>query len=132
MAPEIDARGILVVDDEPQLLRLLGRVLERSGYHVLSAKDGDEALAVFEKSSDEIDVAVLDVLIPPQGVGEILPVMLSGRAELGVVLVSGDLLDDVVREQLDACRGTFLRKPFAPGALLRAVREVASSARNEP
>ncbi|MFP8872251.1 MAG: response regulator, partial [Myxococcota bacterium] len=64
------AATILIVDDEPALLRLVTRVLEREGYTTLSAKTGDEAIVTFDKHLDEIDGVILDIVIPPNGVEE--------------------------------------------------------------
>jgi DNA-binding NtrC family response regulator len=112
---------ILVVDDEPSLLRLLTRVLERRGYTVLTASDGDRAIDVFDKHLESIDGAILDVVIPPNGIGEVLQHMVSARSDLVVILSSGDAPDPSVRDQLETHGGTFLRKPFLPKALLQLV-----------
>ncbi|MGI9430937.1 MAG: response regulator, partial [Myxococcota bacterium] len=61
------APTILVADDEHALLGLMGRILERAGYRVLRALDGDEALALFRSASGSIAAAVLDVTLPPSG-----------------------------------------------------------------
>lgn len=112
-----------MVDDEPQLLRLLVRVLERTGSRVYSATNGEEALALFSNRQGEIGLVVLDVNIPPSGVGEPLERMLELRGDLQVIMTSGDALSTELRDRLGACRGVFLRKPFVPQAVLRATRE---------
>lgn len=112
---------ILVVDDEPPLLRLLARVLERQGYSVLTARDGDEALDLFDKHLDAIDVVVLDVMIPPNGIAEVLDHMVSAHGGLAVILSSGDLPDPAISTRVKTYGGVFLRKPFLPKALLELV-----------
>ncbi len=116
------ADAILVVDDELQLLQLLVRVLERAGHRVLSATDGEEAIAVFRDRHREIGLTVLDVIIPPDGVDGVLTSMLELRADLKVIMTSGDELPDELRDRLSACGGVFLRKPFGPKAVVRAAR----------
>jgi len=116
------ADAILVVDDELQLLQLLIRVLERAGYRVFSAADGEEAIAVFRDWHREIGLTVLDVNIPPNPVDEVLTSMLELRDDLQVILTSGDELPDPLRDRLSACGGVFLRKPFSPKAMVRAVK----------
>lgn len=118
------ARTILLADDEPQLLRLLRRVLEREGYRVLTAEDGDEAVALFEKHADEIDLLVLDVIIPPGGAGAVLDLVLEQRPDLQLILVSGDLLDPALRARLEETGGLFVRKPFLPRTFTATVREI--------
>ena len=99
------------------------RVLERAGYEVLEAPDGVLALEAFSKHGDRIAVAVLDAAIAPRGCEEILDRIVGERPEVGIVIASGDALDDVTHARLVACDGVFLRKPFAPEALLRAVED---------
>ena len=118
------------MDDEPQLLRLMVRVLEKAGHSVLSSSDGEAALEIFRQRLHEIDAVVLDMAIPPKGAGEVMEAMSDLRAGLGVVLTSGDLLDPDLREPLRLRRGVFLRKPFVPRALVRAVAD--ASARSGP
>ena len=122
------ARTILIVDDEPQLLRLLVRVLERGGFEVLSAESGDSALEQIEARGKDIAAVVLDVLIPPRGAAEVLDRLALLAPEAGVVLVSGDEPEDPLRDRVDGSGGTFLRKPFLPERLLEAVRAVCDGA----
>jgi two-component system cell cycle sensor histidine kinase/response regulator CckA len=112
---------ILVVDDESALLRLLARVLEKAGHTVLTAMDGAEAISVFDEHCDLIDVVILDVNIPPQGIHEVFVHMIEVRSDLAPILSSGDVLDSNLRDELEAHGGTFLRKPFVPKALLSVV-----------
>jgi len=117
---------ILIVDDEPQILRLLVRVFEREGFRVLSAADGAEAVALFEAHADEIDLMVLDVIIPPGGAGEVLDAVLPRRPDLQLVLVSGDQLAPELRERIAERDAVFVRKPFVPRVLAQTVREMSS------
>ena len=119
---ETPAPTLLVVDDEPQLLRLLVRVFEKHGSRVLPAESVPEADRVLAAHADEIDALVLDVIVPPAGVDPLLSRMESLRDDVGVVLTSGDELRPVLKRRLEALGGVFLRKPFSPAALLTAVR----------
>ena len=115
------AATILIVDDEPALLRLVSRVLERDGYTTLSAKAGDEAIVTFDKHRDEIDGAILDIMIPPNGVEEVFDHMMAACPGLVVVFVSGDEPEYALAEKIELHGGVFLRKPFLPTALLELV-----------
>jgi DNA-binding NtrC family response regulator len=112
---------ILIVDDEPALLRLIIRVLEREGYRTLSAKAGDEAIVTFDKHRDEIDAVILDIMIPPKGVTEVYDHMVSACPGLVAVFVSGDEPEYALGEKIKLHGGVFLRKPFSPMALLKLV-----------
>jgi CheY-like chemotaxis protein len=114
---------VLVADDEPQVLRLVERLLARAGYPVVSAGDGDEALSALAAHAGRIGVAVLDAAILPRGSREILEAIAEAPGGIGVVLTSGDVLDDEVERLRRACGGVFLRKPYAPSQLVRAVEE---------
>lgn len=119
-----DAPTVLVVDDEPQLLRLLIRVFEKRGFRVLSAPDAESAAQLFEQHHVELVAALLDVVIPPARVEPLLSRMLALRDDVGIVLTSGDALPSLLQERLGALGGVFLRKPFSPGAAHAALLEV--------
>jgi len=114
---------VLVADDEPQLLRVLVRVLEKSGYPVVTATDAPNAISAFRAAPDEINVVVLDGAIDPHGANEVLQSILDERPQVGVVITSGDRISDSLRSLMLSNDGIFLRKPFAPSALLRAVED---------
>jgi two-component system cell cycle sensor histidine kinase/response regulator CckA len=118
---------VLVADDEHVLLGLMGRILERAGYRVLSALDGDEALRLFRSDPGPLAAAVLDVTLPPGGGLATLREMRAERPDLGIVLTSGATLDAETREILHACGGAFVAKPFSPSALTRALDEVRAA-----
>jgi CheY-like chemotaxis protein len=117
------APAVLVAEDESQLLRLMERLLAQAGYEVLCTRDSDEALAAVAAHGARIEIAVLDAAIVPRGAGEILEALGKQGRAIGVVLTSGDALEgDLHRRMLD-CDGIFLRKPFSPSALLRAMED---------
>jgi len=126
------AGTVLLVDDEPQLLRLMARVFTRAGYRVLEAPDGDRALAICEDETlrEQIDVVVLDVIIPPAGAAPVVEGLLARRPDLGLVLVSGDQPPAALTARLEAHGGIFLRKPFAPRALLESVASLRAGSRS--
>ena len=125
-------RSVLVVDDDDQLLRLMVRLLEGAGHRTRTATNLPDALALFELSASEIDLALLDVnLAPSGGAAELLPLLQARAPGLEVVLISGDALPDSLEQALSARGGRFLRKPFAPKALLRLVAESSGNPRAE-
>jgi DNA-binding NtrC family response regulator len=112
---------VLIAEDEPQLLRVLVRVLEKRGYAVVSAADGKTAIEVLRKTPSEIDTIVLDAAIGPDGAGAVLEVLAAEQPKTGVILTSGAELSDSLRSRLRASGGCFLLKPFPPNALVEAV-----------
>jgi len=118
---------VFLVDDEGQILRLLTRVLTRVGHTVMTAENGDEALEIFDQHGAEIDVMLLDVVIPPRGGVEVLDRVLERRPDLPFMLISGEQIDDDLRARVEAARGSFLRKPFHPDTVLEAIARATSA-----
>ncbi len=127
-----DRKTILIVDDEEPLRRLMARILERAGHAIRTAGDGDEALQALREGGREIDLVVLDVILPGGGAQTILPAMLEERPDLRVILASGDELPESLRSRLQSVGGAFLRKPFVPRALLRLVDEARAATPTSP
>lgn len=129
--PSMERPALLIVDDEPRLLRLLVRVFEGEGFEVLPAADGDTALAILSGHDDPlhcIAAVLLDVFIPPRGAAEVLDAVLERQPNVGVVMVSGDRLGNALSTRLEAAGGVFIRKPFHPAAVIEAVKRAAASA----
>jgi two-component system OmpR family response regulator len=112
---------ILIADDEPQLLRVLVRVLEDQGYTVISALDGKAALEAMREAPEAIDAIVIDAAIGPEGAGPVLEMLAAERPQVRVIVTSGDQLPSSLRSRLLASNGIFLLKPFLPRALEEAV-----------
>jgi PAS domain S-box-containing protein len=113
---------ILLAEDDPELRYLVQRMLERGGYHVWPAADGEEACTLFAARPDEVSAAVLDVVMPRMGGLETCETLRRLRPDLPVLFVSGyaqDLSEHGVT--LDAFTA-FRAKPFASEQLLAAVR----------
>ena len=115
---------LLVVDDEPQLLRLMTQVLEGEDYAVVSAPDGDEAISVLGQHVDSLCGAVIDVFIPPRGSGEVLEALHAARPDLGLIVVSGAPLEEGMAQRVESMGGRFLQKPFRPSTLIETVRDL--------
>jgi PAS domain S-box-containing protein len=114
---------ILVVEDEAALRSILRRVLERSGYRVLEACSGADALAVWETQADEIDLVLTDLVMPDGLSGrELVERLRRDRAKLKTLYMSGYCLDVVGQKQPLAEGPHFLAKPFQPADLLHTIR----------
>ena len=125
MNPVAPGSTILVADDEPVLLRLLERVLSRAGYTVLTAADGEAALKCVGERGGEIQTAIIDGLITPRGAAEIVEAIAEQWVDIGLILTSGDIPDESLKQLMVKHSAVFLRKPFPPEALLRALEESA-------
>ncbi len=124
---------VLIVDDDPKLLKMLRRTLAYEGFHVLSATDGHEALA--EMQAHRPDVVVLDWLMPGlDGLGVLERLRGAGDKTLVLMLTARDAVEHRV-EGLESGADDYLVKPFAPAELLARVhallRRPAVATRNE-
>lgn len=121
-APESPAGPtVLVADDEAILRRLLQRVLEGSGWSVVLAADGDEALARLAPEAPPVAVAVVDLRMPPDGGLPLLGRMHALAPRMPLVVTSGVPPEEPVRSWLVQKGAVFLQKPFAPEALCELV-----------
>jgi CheY-like chemotaxis protein len=117
---DAEARRILILDDEESYRQILGRLLERRGYEVRSASEGDEALAlgrVFQP-----DLLVVDWMLGGSQVGpEIAKALKARLPQLRTILITGYLRSQL-RDELDACDiDCVLEKPFQLDEFMRAV-----------
>jgi PAS domain S-box-containing protein len=123
---ETAAGTVLLAEDEPIVRELAVAVLEGSGYRVLPAATGEEALALVEGSRDTIDVLVADMVMPGMGGRELAERVLAQRPQARVILMSGYSEEPRSIYAGDASPSvltSFLQKPFAPSALLKRVVE---------
>jgi len=112
---------VLLVEDEDGPRRVASRILERSGYRVLTAENGRRALAVSRAHDGPIHVVVADVVMPEMGGAEMWEVLAQERPESCVLFVSGYSDEAVVFPERPGPRAAFLPKPFAMAELLEAI-----------
>jgi len=91
---------------------------------VLIARDGKEAIEVYRKNRDEIDVVVLDIVMPNMGGGEAYDRLKEINPDIKVLLSSGYSIDGEATEMLERGCDSFIQKPFSMKELSRAIREV--------
>jgi len=126
-AVEHHARGsetILVVEDEAMVRDLTLEVLKESGYTVIAAERPDDALRISAQNQGSIDLLLTDVVMPGMSGLELAERLKPERPLMKVLYVSGYTADAVARRGMSDSKTAFLQKPFAPGALVRKVREV--------
>lgn len=119
-APQPAAREtILLVEDEPAVRQLFAQALIRAGYRIFEARNGQEALKVFDQHGDSIDMLLTDMRMPYMGGGELATHLRSRRLSLKLLCISGYPGSDPSELGAD-----FLAKPFSRDDLLAKVREV--------
>ncbi|MEX0673838.1 MAG: response regulator transcription factor [Gaiellaceae bacterium] len=127
-----DAQTILLVDDEDSVQKLLAYPLERDGYTVIPAQDGEEALACFQH--EQVDLVVLDVMLPRLDGLEVCR-RLRAQSSVPIIMLTarGDELDKVLGLELGA--DDYITKPFSIREFrsrVRALLRRASAPRHDP
>lgn len=114
-------RTILVVDDEEHVRQVVARMVERAGFRTILASDGDEALAILDRSAAEIDLVLLDLTMPRRDGLSTLKEIRERGMEVPVLVASG-----YSRESLpvDVSISGFVHKPFRMHALHEALEAI--------
>ena len=119
---------ILLVDDEAIVIGVGKQMLEKLGFAVLTATNGQEALDIFKVNKDRIDLVVLDMIMPGMGAGDTYDKLRVLDPEIKVLLSSGYGVDEQTNEVLErGCRG-FIQKPFNMQVLSQKIEEVMQGA----
>jgi PAS domain S-box-containing protein len=118
---------VLVVDDERSLRDISSQVLESHGYRVLTAASGEEALEVYRQQAGEVDLVLLDLIMPGMGGNKALQAILALNPSARVVIASGYSANGHVKVALEGGAAGFLAKPYPGSELLRAVRRALDS-----
>ena len=119
MSGDTPSETILLVEDEPAVRQLFSQALMRAGYRVHEARNGNEAMQLFEQHGDSVDLVLTDMRMPFMGGADLARELRSRRQTLKLLCISGypggtdlEFSDD------------FLAKPFSRDELLAKVREV--------
>ena len=121
--PSPQARGrVLLAEDDARVRLVLSRGLERAGYDVLAASDGDEA-ATWIESGEPIDALCTDAIMPGRPATRLIRDFCERYPGKPVVLMSGHLPSELEADAFENPRTRFLRKPFVPAALVAELEQ---------
>ncbi len=115
---------ILVADDDPDMRALIRITLESFGYKVVSAQDGEEAVAQFQGNREQISLALLDVIMPKKNGREVAETIRKDRPGIKILFTSGYTMNIFKNDELSAAGFDFIHKPFQSKKLLLRVREI--------
>ena len=114
----------MLAEDEPAVRQSEKEFLESSGYTVLEARNGDDALSVAQNYSGAIHLVITDVVMPRMGGAKLAEYLSAERPGIKVLFVSGYAENTVLRHGAIALASQFLQKPFSLKSLGRKIREV--------
>ena len=113
-----EERGIvLVVDDEPAVRQLAGRVLARRGHRVVEAEDGAGALEAAEAADAPIDLLLSDVVLPGMHGAELARTLLERYPDLKVIFMSGFAEEELASRGIGEIGASYISKPFTVDVL---------------
>ena len=113
-------RTVLIVDDDPQMLRLLEKMLRARNVKLLGAPRPSEALRICE--SEPVHVLISDLAMPEMDGNRLAGLVLKMHPEAHVLLISGRHTDPPLASKSD--RVLFLKKPFFPSQLIQQLKEL--------
>ncbi len=115
---------ILFVDDDEENLTVGRKILAGLGYQVYTARDGKTSLEIYTAMGDQIDMVVLDYVMPGMGGREVFEALRRLDPDVRVLLSSGYSSNNQVAHMLDqGCKG-FIQKPYDAGRMARKIREI--------
>jgi DNA-binding NtrC family response regulator len=120
-------RQILIVDDEPSLLKMMSVYLDRLGYSVTAMNSTDAAWRAVEASPADFAVAVVDATMPGMRMETLALQLLRANPVMCVVAASGYPVDISTLEAAAPGRVAFLPKPFSPEMLAATVRRLSGT-----
>jgi hypothetical protein len=117
---------ILIIDDEPSIREVTKTSLEAYGYKVLLANDGIEAVALYAEHKNEVEVVLLDMIMPIMDGPLTIRALRKINPEVRIIAASGLLASEKVEESTRMGVKKFLLKPYTTEELLKAIQEVLS------
>jgi PAS domain S-box-containing protein len=121
---QIGTETILMVDDEDMVLNVGKLLLENLGYRVLIAKSGREAIDIYQKNNNEIDLVILDMIMPGMGGAETFDALVEVNPDIKVLLASGYSIDNRASNTLKSGCSGFIHKPYDITELSKKLREI--------
>jgi len=115
---------ILVVDDDEKVLNVVGEILKRAKFHVLSADNGTAAIALANKTKGKIDLLLSDIDMPLLSGPDLGETLKTTRPDLHVMLMSGGAKGSLLVLNYG---WAFIQKPFVPAKLVEMVTDVLHS-----
>jgi DNA-binding response OmpR family regulator len=115
---------VLLVDDELSIIKTVGKRLELEGYEVLTAMDGEEALA--KARAEPVDLIILDLMLPKLSGEEVLRALKRDpqRKQIPILILTAKMHEDDERRAMGDGADGYMRKPFRAHEMLWRMRQL--------
>ena len=123
MLPQARGECVLVVDDEPAIMRMAESVLRKGGYTTMSATNASEAIHLYERNHDQIKAVLTDVMMPFGDGRQLILMLYEQDSKLPIIAMSGLSSPDFQNELKRRGACLFLGKPFSAEQLLTALAQ---------
>jgi len=123
---------ILVAEDNPQVLGMVVRALEESGYSVIATKDGSDAIAIYEKKGESIDLVILDMLMPHVGGRDCFYRIKEIDSRARILLMTGFTANGSIEDFLEEGAAGVITKPFELHNFTAAIQKALSGKQKKP
>ncbi len=124
-SPEAGGSGtILFAEDDELVMKVTAKVLEKAGYRIISAGNGEEALRLFSKHEDEINLLLFDMQMPGMSGWEAYEEIKKAAPDMNAVFFTGYLAEHGARDNTEKEGVAFLEKPVSPNELKGKIKEM--------
>ena len=119
----MDSKCILIVDDESRIRKLIKDFLIKDGYKALEAKDGEEALGIYNENSEKISLILLDVMMPKlDGWSVLRQIRQTSKVPIIMLTARGEEQDELFGFELGV--DEYISKPFSPKLLMARIKVI--------
>jgi DNA-binding response OmpR family regulator len=115
-------KNILIVDDEPNIVMALEFSLKKKGFNVHIARDGEEAMQVFDKALPK--VVILDIMMPKFDGFEVLKNIKSKKSDTKVIFLSAKSKEEDIKKGMDEGAHMYFTKPFSTRKLISEIENL--------
>jgi two-component system, cell cycle sensor histidine kinase and response regulator CckA len=122
-----ESETIMVVENGDILRPLICEILRKAGFTVLEARDGDEALKIWERYQKPIDLVLTDVVMQQMSGKKLVELLQVSHPEVKILYMSGYESNILFTENKTGSEVNFLQKPFKPTELIKTIRDILDS-----
>lgn len=115
---------VLFVDDDDLVLEVGGKMIQRLDYDVLKARDGHEAIEVFKKNKDKVEIIILDMRLPGMNGATVHGHLRKLKSDVKIILTSGYFENNRVQDIMGHRFNDFIQKPFNFKALIQKLEDM--------